>query len=162
MIRKCKEIISKWEHYIRIEMEAEVMACVHGYAMILTWLFMKFVVGEDGVSLLYVVEMGFLGYLLAWLQRLVFWKEKAYSIREYRLRESVWCALPVVLTFPAGKILGWFAGLPAACEWGFYGLLVPYYIVMWIMMKRFFRKDTRQLNELLDEYKADSGNRSEE
>ena len=157
-MQKCKDMIARWEHYIRIEMEAEVMACVHGYAMVLTWLLMKFIAGGDGISFLYVVEMGLHGYLLAWLQRLVFWKEKAYSIREYRLRETIWCALPIVLTFPMGKLLGWFSELPAACEWGFYGLLVPYYIVMWVMMKRFFFFYTRQLNELLDEYKkAETG-----
>lgn len=145
--------MKKWEQYVRTELEAEIMACVHGFAMAATYLIEKVVTGSDGIGLLIMLEMGFLGWIIAWIQKLVFLREKKYSLREYRLREAVWCLAPELLLIPAGQLLGWFRQLHWGYAAAFYVIMLAYFIVFWWCIRRFFRKETRQLNQWLEEYK---------
>lgn len=145
--------MKKWEQYVRIELEAEIMACVHGFAMAASYLIEKKITGLDGIGFWMMVEMGLLGWIFAWIQKLIFMGEKKYSRREYRLREAAWCLIPDILLIFAGQLFGWFRGMHWGYAAGFYVLMFFYYIVLWWMIKRFFRKETRRLNQWLEEYK---------
>lgn len=145
--------MNKIEKYLKTEFEVEMMACMHGFVMIFAYLLEKFVMGFDNISFLQALGMGSLAYLISWIQKIIFLKEKVYGKREFKVRAVCWSTIPCILTYISGVLLGWFREL----HWGFaiifYAFVSFYYILLWFFLQRLFREDSQKLNYLLRNYK---------
>lgn len=145
-----KNKIRKW---IRSEMDVEFFSCVHSVSMVFIYGLELFICGTEQVPYAIIIQMMLLGYGISWFQKLLFLKEKLYTIWEYRVRVFLWSFGPVFLTFLLGRIAGWYIKGPEWMEGMFLVVMFLYYIMVWSFIKIFYEGESEYLNDMLDEYK---------
>ncbi len=144
--------IHKIRKYLKIETEVEIFACAHITGMIFLYGFLQWL-GEGGaVPFPILLGQMVLGYVDAWVQKALFFGEKSYTDWEYRVRGILWCAIPGCLTAAAGNLGGWFPQ-GGAMELLFYGLVFAYFILLWLFLENVYRKETEEINQLLEKRK---------
>ena len=151
----------RWTEWFKHELDAEIMACMHGFVMVFLYLMEKFIAGSDMIGFLCALEMGILAYGAAWIQKLLFIRDRIYGKWEYRLRLLGWIFFPYGLTVLTGQVFGWFEGIPHGVAVGvvFYVVMAAYYILFAFLIERFYMGESRRLNELLRELKAEEKKR---
>ncbi len=146
-------ILNKFMHFAREEIKTEMMACTHIVIYVICYAFLIYIFNKSSIGFWTIVEMSVLGYVSAWSQTLLFWKDKTYSKASATIRSICWIIVPSVLTCITGICFKWFDGIPAGYEWGFYGFILFYFIMFLVFIKLFFKKETKELNEWLENYK---------
>lgn len=147
--------MKKLELYLKYELDVEFLACVHAFVMIFLYLMEKFVSGSDNIGFILALEMGIAAYASAWIQKLLFLKEKMYTKKEYRIRNTAWSLIPIVLTILFSRVCGWFENLiyGTLMELVFYSIIIAYFIFFRMFLKYFYRNETEKLNGLLNDWK---------
>ena len=87
------------------------------------------------------------------VQKVLFLQEKSYTERSCRIREILWCLLPGCLTAAAGGLGNWFPEAEGKTSLWFYGIMFCYFILLWLFLKKFYREETEEMNELLNRRK---------
>ena len=149
--------MERFKRVMKAEFVTEFFAGIHAVTLIWMYGFISWVWKDGNVSFLFITEMFMLGYVLAWGQKFVFWKDRVYSTWSFRLRVCLWNVTPMVLTGLSGVIFGWFRGMPMAAWLTFYGVLFIFYITIWCILQWFYKSDTKQLNTLLSAYQKGRG-----
>lgn len=158
---------NKIKKYLRWEIDVEFFSCVHAVAMIFLYGFELYIDGVESMSFAVIFQIMVLGYVCSWLQKMLFFKEKLYTIWEYRIRAFLWILEPVVLAFITGRLAGWYKGRTPWVELVFMISLFLYYFMLWSVIQIFYEGESEYLNELLNNYKInnkagkDSGNGEE-
>lgn len=145
--------MSKFSRWIRSEVDAEILGSAYGMSLVWLYGFMLWINKTDAVPFLIIFEMFLLGYVMAWLQNLLFYGRKTYGKTEYRVRTAVWIIGPVILAIAAQFVFHWFQSLPGIAAVIFDLILIIYFVIVWILVKTFYMKDTKELNQLLTIYK---------
>lgn len=147
--------MSKLLKYLKAEIDVEILACTHIATMIIMYGLLQWFVGVKEVQFAILFQMMILGYVIAWIQKLIFLKEKSYGLCEYRIREILWCIVPVFLTFLTAGVFGWFRDLANGIAIIFYAWIVLYFILWLLFLKYFYLEDTREMNDLLKQRKKE-------
>ncbi|MCI8483384.1 MAG: hypothetical protein HFH41_03470 [Lachnospiraceae bacterium] len=150
-----REKINKIRKYLLIETEVEIFACIHATSMIFIYGCLQWMAGKELSFPILAVQM-ILGYVIAWVQKGLFFGKKHYSDREYRIREVLWCLLPGVLVVAAGRMGHWFSHELWQVSIWFYGIMAAYFIFLWLFLKNVCRKETREMNDLLEQWRQKS------
>lgn len=140
----------RWKQILKREMDVEFFACVHGASMILIYGFLEWLFGGREVSFFTILWMLILGYLIAWIQKILFLKEKVYRKREYRVRNILWCVLPMAAMVIFEKIFSWFLEEQHMEELLFYLIMAAYFIMLKWFLIYFYEEDTKEMNRLLE------------
>jgi hypothetical protein len=154
--------MKRWKKYLQREIDIEFFSCVHACATIFLYGFTVWLDGESCVSFSMIVILMILAYLTAWIQKLLFWREKLYGRTEYTVRAVLWTAVPVFITFWAGRIFGWFDGRAGWTEPVFAAFLVVYYGMVWLFLQIFYRDEETEINRMLKEFKEHRSKDGEE
>lgn len=149
--------MSKLKRYIKTEADVEFMAAIHGCSLTFVYGFIQWVSGVEAVPFTVIFWQLMLGYAIAWAQKGLFLREKSYKKWEYRMLETLWCVIPLVLTIAAGILFQWFETPLCGLALAFYGIMFSYYIMLWFFLKFFYREETREMNELLQKRKQKEG-----
>lgn len=145
----------EFKRLARIEIQTEMIACTHIVVMLFVFALEQFLYNGGAITFWQLLQMSLLGYGSAWGQQLLFWGDKIYSRTAYCVRAVCWIGLPWIITMISGICLGWFAGEPWGYEWFFYGFMLFYYVMFWVLLQVFFKKDSKELNHWLEEYKKE-------
>lgn len=156
--------MNRLRRYIKTEMDVEFFSCVHSVSMIFIYGFLLWIESDRAIPFVVILEMMILGYVMAWTQKGLFFKEKVYSGREYFLREILWNVLPILYMPLTGKLCGWFEGTAMWVEITFYVIMAVYVVMVWLFLRLFHDEETKELNQLLQKRRceADSKARKEE
>lgn len=144
--------MERFKRCLKAEFDTEFYSCIHAMAQIWMYGFVCWIWKDGDVSFLIITEMFIVGYVLAWIQRFVFWRDRIYSPTSFKIRVCLWNVAPMILTAAGGSLMGWFDGMPLAAGLTFYGALWVYYIVIWWILQYFYKSETKQLNTLLSAY----------
>ena len=144
--------MSKFSRWIRSEVDAEILGSAYGMSLVWLYGFMLWINKTDAVPFLIIFEMFLLGYAMAWFQNLLFYGKKPYGKIEYRVRTAAWIIGPVVITIAAQFVFHWFGSLPGIAAAIFDLIIIIYFVMVWILVKKFYINDTRELNQLLTKY----------
>lgn len=147
--------MDKLSKYIKIEADMEFFACVQGASMIFLYGCLRWFAGEPNVPFSVIFVQMVLGYVISWTQKLIFLREKRYSRLEYRMREVLWCAFPMILLMLTGYLFRWFEQTELWVEIIFYLLMLGYFIMLRFFLKYFYKEDTGEMNQLLQERKRE-------
>lgn len=147
--------MDKLKKILKTEADVEFFACVHGGSMIFMYGFWQWMGGVSDVPFAIIFQQLLLGYAIAWTQKGLFLKEKVYTKREYRLREILWCVLPVIFIFIAGSVFQWLAEVSSGLAVAFYGCMICYFVMVRLFLKNFYLEETREMNQLLKERKKE-------
>lgn len=150
--------MDKLKKYLKLEADVEFIACIHGVATIFMYGFLQWIGGKENISFLVIVEQLVLGYIVAWIQKGLFLREKSYTKREYFLREVLWCAVPVVLLILAGTVFQWFSEVSGGIAVAFYLCMACFFVMVWLFWKIFYWEESREMNQLLRERKKEERN----
>lgn len=142
--------MNKFFRWMKMEIDVEFFACVHAMSMIFVYGFLLWLDGVPSVTFAAVIEFYVLAYLSAWLQKALFLRERVYPQTEYWIREILWCLAPVLLLLAAGSFFPWFGGRPVLLAAAFYVIMLFYHGMVWVFLRYFYRKDTEELNGLLN------------
>lgn len=145
--------MGKFRKYIKIEVEVEIFACAHITAMIFLYGFLGWLLHGGSVPFPILVGQMVLGYVISWVQKGLFFQEKHYSERSYKIREILWCLLPGCLVVAAGTLGDWFQQKEWQMAAWFYGAMFGYFILLWLFLKKFYREETEEINQLLNQRK---------
>lgn len=155
-VKEKEEKINKIRKYLLIETEVETFACIHATSMIFIYGFLQWMTGNK-LSFPILTAQMILGYVIAWVQKGLFFGEKHYSDREYRIREILWCLLPSIFLVISGRIGHWFLDAHWRVSIGFYGIMAAYFILLWLFLKNVCQKETREMNYLLEQWRQKNG-----
>lgn len=147
--------MSKLRKYVKTEADVEFFACVHGVSTIFLYGFLQWIDGVKDIPFAIIVQQLVLGYVIAWGQKGLFLKEKTYTKREYRLREILWCSIPVVLMVLTGNAFQWFLKAYSGIAIAFYICMTCYFIMLWLFLKYLYQEETREMNHLLKQWKKE-------
>jgi len=139
----------QFKKYLKAEIDTEIFSCVHGICMIFIYGFELYLYGISNISFGIIVQMIVLGYLVAWIQKLLFLKDRIYKKIEYRVRVILWNLLPVLLTVVYGRIFGWYSHYSFVIEIVFLLIMFCYYIILWVMLQTLYKEDSDELNKKL-------------
>lgn len=149
--------MSKLRKYLKIEVDVEFFACVHGVSTVFIYGFCQWIGGVEDVPFTFIVQQLLLGYVIAWVQKGLFLKEKAYTKREYRLREVCWCIIPVALMVLTGSVFRWFQTDSVGIVIAFYLCMACYFLMLWLFLKYLYQEESREMNHLLNQWKKEAG-----
>ena len=144
---------SKLKKYIKSEVDVEFFACVHAIAMVFMFGFELYVYGIKDIAFVIIFEMLILSYLISWMQKLLFFKEKIYSRLEFTIRATLWSVVPVIATAMTGRLFNWYNGYPEWIEVVFLVLMLIYYVMVWVVLQVLYKDETNRLNQMLSEFK---------
>ncbi len=139
--------------YIRLEVEVEIFACAHITAMIFLYGFLRWLMYDRDIPFSILLGQMVLGYVISWVQKILFLQEKSYTDPSCRIREISWCILPVCLTVAAGNLGNWFPPGEWQMALWFYGIILCYFILLWLFLKKVYREETEEMNQLLKQRK---------
>lgn len=142
--------MNKVRKYLKMEVEVEIFACAHITAMIFLYGFLQWLMYDNPVSFPILLEQMILGYVISWVQKALFFRERPYTDREYGIREILWCLFPGCLVMAAGSLGKWFIqGAWQIALW-FYGLMFVYLILLRLFLEKIYREETEEMNQLLN------------
>lgn len=141
--------MKQFKKYLKAELDTEIFACVHGMCMIFIYGFELYLYGVSSISFVIIVQMLVLGYVIAWVQKLLFLKERIYKKIEYRVRVILWNLLPVLLTVIFGRVFGWYLHHSFVIEIIFLLIMFWYYIIFWVILQTLYKEDSDELNKKL-------------
>ena len=144
---------SKLKKCIKSEVDVEFFACVHAIAMVFMFGFELYMYGIKDVPFVIIFEMFLLSYLISWMQKLLFLKEKIYSGMEFAIRAILWSVGPVIVTAMSGRMFDWYKGYPEWIEVVFLVLMLIYYVMIWGILQVLYKDETNRLNQMLGEFK---------
>lgn len=144
------------QKFIRREIDVEFFCCVHAISLVFLYGFFLWLWGIPQVPFVVIFEMFLLAYVMAWLQKILFLKERVYSNREHRIRGIIWSIGPVVLMIPLQFLFQWFERLPLYSAWLYDAIMLSYFIMIWIVIQKFYQDDSDQLNKMLSQFKNNS------
>lgn len=145
--------MEKLKKYIKREMDVDFLACVHGMSLVFIYGFLLYINDKKDVSYAVIFEMFVAGYIIAWTQKLLFLKEKAYGKLEFGIKAILWCLIPNIECFVAARIFDWYCNVPTWVEPVFYAIMLSYYIIVFWSVRTFYREETKEMNQLLSAYK---------
>lgn len=103
-------------------------------------------------------EMGITSYLMAIGQRLLFSNKKICRKLHPVIRNILWTLIPVAIMVTAQFVLGWFGELPNVAWISFDLILVAFLAIVEVLIHKFYKDDTKVLNELLMQYQGGKKN----
>ena len=148
---------SKLKRYMKAEVDVDFFTCVHAISMVLLFGFELYLYGIKEISFVIIFEMLILSYLIAWMQKILFLKEKIYSRLEFAIRATLWSVGPVIATAMTGRIFDWYNGYPAWIEVVFLVLMLIYYVMVWGTIQVLYKDETIHLNQMLSDFKIRKG-----
>ena len=148
--------MEKFKKILKREMDVDYLACVHGMSMVFIYGLELYLIGIKDISYVVIFQMFVAGYLIAWTQKLLFIKERIYGRKEFWVRSVLWCLLPNVWCFLGGRFFHWYEGTRGWVEPVFYLFMICYYIMVHWSFQTFYREETKELNELLQNYQHKS------
>lgn len=146
--------MKKWRKWIRAEMDMEFFACVHWVSLLWCYSLIRWFCGKDGVSFLFMTEMGVTSYVMAIGQRLVFCNERLCQKLHPAVRYILWTLVPAIIMIAAQFLLQWFSDLPRAAWISFDIVLVVFLAIVELFIHKFYEDDTKVLNDLLVKYQG--------
>jgi len=144
---------SKLKRYMKSEVDVDFFACVHAISMVIIFGFELYLYGIKDIAFMIIFEMLILSYLIAWMQKLLFLKEKIYSNLEFTIRATLWSVVPVIATAMTGRLFNWYNGYPEWIEVVFLVLMLIYYVMVWVVLQVLYKDETNRLNQMLSEFK---------
>lgn len=144
------------QKFIRREIDVEFFSCAHAISLVFLYGFFLWIWGIPQVPFLVIFEMFLLAYVMAWFQKILFLKERVYSSKENRIRGIFWSVGPVIFIIPLQFLFRWFEQLPAYSAWLYDGVMLSYFVSIWIVIQRFYQDDSDHLNKMLSQFKNNS------
>lgn len=144
--------MKKWKKWIRAEMDMEFFACVHWVSLLWCYSMIRWFCGKDGVSFLFMTQMGITSYLMSIAQRVICCNDKISPRIPRIVRNILWTLVPVIIMIAAQFLLGWFRDLPQVAWISFDAILVIFLALVELFIHKFYEDDTKVLNELLAKY----------
>ncbi len=100
--------------------------------------------------------MWIVGYIIAWFQKALFLGNRVYKKSQYKICTVLWNIGPIVILLLSQRILGWFNNAPIWVMIAFVITMIAYFIMLWIFLNLFYKDDTNELNQLLNDFKQSS------
>lgn len=148
--------MEKIKHYIKNEMDVEFFGSVHGLAIIFVFGFFGWLNHVDSVPFKFILQMWIVGYIIAWFQKALFLGNRVYKKSQYKICTVLWNIGPIVILLLSQMILGWFNNTPIWVMIAFVITMIAYFIMLWIFLNLFYKDDTNELNQLLNDFKQSS------
>ena len=146
--------MKKWRKWIRAEMDMEFFACVHWVSLLWCYSLIRWLCGKDGVSFLFMTEMGITSYVMAIGQRFFFCNERICQKLHPAVRYILWTLVPAIIMIAAQFLLRWFSDLPRAAWISFDIVLILFLAIVELFIHKFYEDDTKVLNDLLVQYQG--------
>ena len=140
----------KW---IKAEVDVEFLTCTHGMVMMISYGFLRWLVGIEQVPFAVIFQMILLCYIIAWVQKALFLEDRKFPGREYKIRKVIWYLVPFLFTIPCDEVFGWFDENQIIIRIVFYGFVAFYFVMLRIFVKFLYQEDTKELNQLLESRK---------
>lgn len=141
------------KHYIKNEMDVEFFGSVHGLAMIFVFGFYGWLNHVNSIPFKFIIQMWIVGYIIAWLQKVLFLGDRVYKKTQYKMCTVIWNIGPIAILLISQMILGWFNNAPIWVMIAFDITMIVYFPMLWICLAIFYKDETNELNQLLRDFK---------
>lgn len=149
--------MGKFSKYLKNEVDVEIFAGCHVFMYIFLYGFYGWIDNKTAIPFKFIVEATIIGYIISWLQKILFLKKGVYKKVEYKVYSFIWIIAPVVITIISGIVFKWFSGMSEWVKIVFDITVIVYYPTFFFLLEFFYREDTKELNTMLDRYKKQKG-----
>lgn len=144
------------KYYIKNEMDVEFFGSVHGLSMIFVFGFYGWLNHVNSIPFKFIIQMWIVGYIIAWLQKVLFLGDRVYKKFQYKMCTVIWNIGPIAILVISQMILGWFNNVPIWVMIAFDITMIVYFPMLWICLAIFYKDETNELNQLLRDFKKNS------
>ena len=144
------------KYYIKNEMDVEFFGSVHGLSMIFVFGFYGWLNHVNSIPFKFIIQMWIVGYIIAWLQKVLFLGDRVYKKFQYKMCTVIWNIGPIAILLISQLILGWFNNVPIWVMIAFDITMIVYFPMLWICLAIFYKDETNELNQLLRDFKKNS------
>ena len=144
------------KYYIKNEMDVEFFGSVHGLSMIFVFGFYGWLNHVNSIPFKFIIQMWIVGYIIAWLQKVLFLGDRVYKKFQYKMCTVIWNIGPIAILVISQMILGWFNNVPIWVMTAFDITMIVYFPMLWICLAIFYKDETNELNQLLRDFKKNS------
>ena len=144
------------KYYIKNEMDVEFFGSVHGLSMIFVFGFYGWLNHVNSIPFKFIIQMWIVGYIIAWLQKVLFLGDRVYKKFQYKMCTVIWNIGPIAILVISQMILGWFNNVPIRVMIAFDITMIVYFPMLWICLAIFYKDETNELNQLLRDFKKNS------
>lgn len=144
------------KYYIKNEMDVEFFGSVHGLSMIFVFGFYGWLNHVNSIPFKFIIQMWIVGYIIAWLQKVLFLGDRVYRKFQYKICTVIWNIGPIAILLISQMILGWFNNVPIWVMIAFDITMIVYFPMLWICLAIFYKDETNELNQLLRDFKKNS------
>jgi hypothetical protein len=145
--------MKKFIRYCSWELKNDYAASAYFTVMLLMYCIIDLICGVKNVDIIIIVEMFLTNYLLSTLNKIFLDEDKEYSAKSFVIRGAVISVISVIIVIAAGRLGGWFDGLPLWAGLTIYLMLILTYLTIWVILKLGKKYDTQKLNEQLANFK---------
>jgi hypothetical protein len=146
--------LSKFEVYLSKEINIEFKACLYFFCILAFHCFIRVIQGTFQVSILTLVEMVLVNYIICYIQVLIFHNfDEAEKLGSIEVAGILSCTGIYTI---AGYILNWFGRRVDIIIYFIFFMLFCYVCIYWVYKTK-RRIDSKELNNLLLEYKKRKG-----
>lgn len=146
--------MKKFKEFVKNEVDVEFFCCVWAMTMIFLYGLELYLYGVKEVPFAIIFQMFLFSYPIAWFQKVLFRKDRKYSKLEVRIRSILWSLLPFLLIVAISVLFKWFKGYPLWMPLGFYGIMIFFFVCIWVLLQVLYEDETDQLNRYLQEFKG--------
>ena len=144
------------KYYIKNEMDVEFFGSVHGLSIIFVFGFYGWLNHVNSIPFKFIIQMWIVGYIIAWLQKVLFLGDRVYRKFQYKICTVIWNIGPIAILLISQMILGWFNNVPIWVMIAFDITMIVYFPMLWIYITIFYKDETNELNQLLRDFKKNS------
>lgn len=144
------------KYYIKNEMDVEFFGSVHGLSIIFVFGFYGWLNHVNSIPFKFIIQMWIVGYIIAWLQKVLFLGDRVYRKFQYKICTVIWNIGPIAILLISQLILGWFNNVPIWVMIAFDITMIVYFPMLWICLAIFYKDETNELNQLLRDFKKNS------
>ena len=138
--------------YYKWELHNELYASIYFAAMLFMYSILVFVQGERSVDIFVMLEMLLVCYVMAIMQKVILSEDTSYSKNTLIARTSIWFVFSLVFVITMSLVFQWFADMGTWALGAFIAYMVIGFIAIWIGIFIANKVDTKNLNNMLNQY----------
>lgn len=138
------------------ELHNELFASMYFAGMLSMYAIEVLLYGDRSIDIFIMLEMLCVCYIIAIIQKIIFWNDTTYSKKANTIRTLFWFVTSMFLVIISSILFQWFINLQTWAMGAFIVYMVVFLFAMWLGIYVEKKIDTKNLNNMLSRYQEKS------
>lgn len=146
--------MNKFKKYLSLEIANEFYASIYSMGIIGSYCIFALIEGKRTVDIFMIIQTLIVGYIITIIQNIIFYGNKTFTKKEYRVRVLLWHIVSNGIAFTSAIALNWFNEFPKWTLMVYLIFMIMMFLVLWKWMDFNKSIDSENLNKMLTMYQS--------